>query len=75
MPATRERDANGRFARQLSLWVPEHWNEGYVDSKGRFRVYRPDYPRAYGVGLPFERMLCGGCEQELFIRQRRTCIM
>ena len=31
--------------RKFRLWTPELWDEGFYDSKGRFRVYRPDCPR------------------------------
>lgn len=42
---------NGRFARtRIEPWTPERWDDGYVDNRGRFRVYRPDYPRAYKYG-------------------------
>ena len=33
-----------------AVWTPENWCDGYVDSRGRFRVVRPDYPRAYKGG-------------------------
>ena len=29
------------------IWTPENWEDGYYDNKTRFRVYRPDYPRAW----------------------------
>lgn len=41
---------NKGFARTRSAWVPEGWDNGYVDNKGRVRIYRPDYPRAYAEG-------------------------
>jgi len=41
---------NGTFLRKHNLWTPEHWEDGYTDKRGRFRVYRPDYPRSYGEG-------------------------
>jgi len=40
----------GKFLRGRETWTEEKWEEGYVDNKGRFRVYRPDYPRAYSLG-------------------------
>lgn len=49
MPAQRSK-ATGQFLRQLPLWTPAVWNQGYADNNGRFRVYRPDYPRAYAEG-------------------------
>lgn len=40
-----------RFVRARSApWTPDDWDDGYVDNRGRFRVYRPDYPRAYALG-------------------------
>lgn len=44
------RKKDGTFSRKNELWTPEKWDMGYMDSKGRFRVYRPDYPRAYSEG-------------------------
>lgn len=42
---------NGQFVRsRTDVWTPKKWNDGYVDNRGRFRVYRPDYPRAYAMG-------------------------
>lgn len=32
------------------IWDGSYWDDGYLDNKGRFRVYRPDYPRAYSEG-------------------------
>jgi len=45
-----KRNEAGQFVRIRALWTPETWDDGYVDGAGRFRVYRPDYPRAYGGG-------------------------
>lgn len=41
---------DGRFQRTLRPWTPARWNEGFVDRRGYFRVYRPDYPRAWANG-------------------------
>ena len=41
---------DGKFIRTREEWTSFHWDEGYVDNNGRFRVYRPDYPRAYSLG-------------------------
>jgi hypothetical protein len=47
----RRKTADGKFARERSEpWTPDRWNDGYKDNRGRFRVYRPDYPRAYALG-------------------------
>jgi len=49
MPRMKGKD--GKFARMRNeLWTPDRWNDGYIDNKGRFRVYRPDYPRVYALG-------------------------
>ena len=47
-----DKDARtGRFIRtNIHPWTPDTWDVGYVDNRGRFRVYRPDYPRAYKLG-------------------------
>ena len=34
----------GRFIHQAIVWDYNHWDVGYI-GKGRFRIYRPDYPR------------------------------
>ena len=45
------RDGKGRFKRERTTpWNPETWDDGYVDNRGRFRVYRPDFPGAYEGG-------------------------
>ena len=49
----RLRDTEGRFARQRLPWTPDRWDEGYTDNHGRFRVYRPDYPRCWADGYAF----------------------
>lgn len=48
----RKRDSkSGRFIRQRNVyWDGSDWDDGYIDPKRRFRVYRPDYPRAYAMG-------------------------
>jgi hypothetical protein len=45
-----QQDANGQFVRQRPAWTPERWDDGYVNNRGRFMVYRPDYPKAYENG-------------------------
>lgn len=44
------RDAQGRFRRTRLPWTPDVWDDGYVDNNGYFRVYRPDFPKAYAGG-------------------------
>ena len=36
--------------RKHQIWDGSNWNDGYIDNRSRFRVYRPDYPRAYAEG-------------------------
>ena len=49
MPVKQDK-TNGRFVRERTTpWTPETWDDGYVDNRGRFRVYRPDYPNAYAL--------------------------
>lgn len=31
-------------------WTAERWGNGFVDNRGRFRVFRPDFPRALPGG-------------------------
>lgn len=35
------------------VWNPLNWNDGYIDAKGRFRVYRPDFPDCHYNGYVF----------------------
>ena len=43
------RKKDGTFEKQLHEWTPEYWNDGWI-IKGRFMVYRPDYPKTYKGG-------------------------
>ena len=49
MPRKRDKKT-GRYVRTATMWTERDWDSGYVDNKGRFRIYRPDYPRAYHEG-------------------------
>lgn len=44
------RNGDGTFKRILPIWSPKSWDSGYVDNRGYFIVYRPDYPKAYRGG-------------------------
>ena len=44
------REANGTFKKRLQVWDGSNWDDGWHDNRGRFRVYRPDYPRAFSGG-------------------------
>ena len=46
----RNRESNGRFRRTRTSWTPENWDDGFIDNRGRFRVFRPDCPRSYEGG-------------------------
>lgn len=46
----RTRDPNGTFKRTIQKWSLENFNEGYIDNKGRFRVWLPTHPRSYENG-------------------------
>ena len=45
-----KRNPNGTFKRTINLWTPDNWDDGWLEHKGRFMVYRPDCPRAYKGG-------------------------
>ena len=45
-----KRDENGKFLRTRNEWSLKNFNDGYVDAKGRFRVYSPNSPRSYVDG-------------------------
>lgn len=44
------RSSDGSFARRMNLWTPANWDNGQINHKGYFVVYRPDYPRAWKNG-------------------------
>lgn len=44
---------NGRFIRTRREWLPKRWDEGYVDNRGRFRVYAPWCSKKYKGGYVF----------------------
>ncbi len=46
----RANGPDGKYTKQRALWTPDNWDDGYMDNRGRFRVYRPDYPRSYAEG-------------------------
>lgn len=41
---------SGAPKRLHQLWIPENYDDGWIDNRGRFRVFRPDCPRAYSAG-------------------------
>lgn len=47
---SQQNKITGRFMRKHEIWTGVNWNDGYLDNRGRFRVYRPDYPRVYNEG-------------------------
>lgn len=44
------KNINGTFKQKHGLFSLDNFNDGYIDSKGRFRVWCPDHPRAYNEG-------------------------
>ncbi len=44
------RSSLGTFLRTRQVWTPDSWDDGYTDNRGYFRVYRPDYPKAWADG-------------------------
>jgi hypothetical protein len=48
--AVIQNDNNGKFTRQHQIWSLQNFDDGYIDSRGRFRVYSPNRPRAYSEG-------------------------
>jgi|WetSurMetagenome_2_1015567.scaffolds.fasta_scaffold10945_2 hypothetical protein len=45
-----DRNIDGTFKRTHKQWSLNNFNDGWVDSKGRFRVYYPLHPRASKLG-------------------------
>jgi hypothetical protein len=41
------RDSHGQFTRTRKVWNLHRWGEGYIDNRGYFRVYRPDFPKVW----------------------------
>ena len=46
----QQRNTAGKFIQTRDEWTVESWNDGYIDNRGRFRVYCPSCPRAYSNG-------------------------
>ena len=44
------RKENGQFQRIRKPWSLKNFNDGFIDNKGRFRVWLPIHPRAYKSG-------------------------
>ena len=42
--------SDGRFIQERKPFSLDNFNNGYVDNKGRFRVWSPNHPRAYEEG-------------------------
>jgi hypothetical protein len=45
------------FKRTINEWSLDNFNEGYVDNRGRFRVYVPNHLRAYKGGYIFRSIV------------------
>jgi len=52
-----EHEVNGDFKRVRRLWSIDNFNDGYVDNRGRFRVWVPNHPRAYNEGYIFRSIV------------------
>lgn len=46
----KKRNLDGTFKRLRKRFSLENFNDGYVDNRGRFRVWLPEHPRAYEGG-------------------------
>ncbi len=46
----RERKEDGTFKQIRKVWTLDNFEDGYIDSRGRFRVWMPTHPRAYKGG-------------------------
>ena len=44
------RNTLGQFKRTRKKWFLDNFDDGYVDNKGRMRVWLPKHPRAYKDG-------------------------
>ena len=53
----QQRNINGTFKRIRKLFSLDNFNDGYVDNRGRFRVWLPDHPRAYNSGYIFRSIV------------------
>ena len=46
----KQRDKEGKFLRTRKQWSLSNFDDGYLDSKGRVRVYAPHHPRSSKEG-------------------------
>jgi len=70
MPVTRymrQHKSNGDFKRTHNQWALTNFDDGYVDSAGRFRVYYPSHPRAYNEGYILRSIVAFEAYHNLFI--------
>lgn len=44
------RESDGTFKRKRKHFSLENFNDGFIDNRGRFRVWFPEHPRAYPSG-------------------------
>jgi len=52
-----KRNENGTFQQIRTVWDLNNFDDGYIDNKGRFRVWMPDNPRAYENGYIFRSVV------------------
>jgi len=53
----QSRNTNGTFKRIRKHFSLKNFNDGYIDNKGRFRVWLPEHPRAYENGYVLRAIL------------------
>ena len=46
----RQQGEDGKFQRTRTPWSLDNFEDGYIDNKGRFRVWLSEHPRAYPSG-------------------------
>ena len=50
MSSCGSRESDGRFSRVHHAFSLDNFDDGYIDSAGRFRVYCPGHERSYSEG-------------------------
>lgn len=64
------RNTRGRFERVHRPWTLSRFNDGYVDGKGRFRVYMPNHPRASKNGYVLRALVAYEAYHKISIPKR-----
>jgi len=50
LQSVMQRNSDGTFKRERTEWSLSNFDDGYVDNRGRFRVWSPNHPRSYKKG-------------------------